>query len=94
MSVAEAADGALYEMTQVAPKFRVADEKSEVVAASIGLAASDIVRMEWVSTGIFWLVAQVASLEAMMRVHPDYDAAHAHPTGHLASSARRGDTGR
>lgn len=81
VSVAEAADGALYEMTQVAPKFRVADEKSEVVAASIGLAASDIVRMEWVSTGIFWLVAQVASLEAMMRVHPDYNALMHIPQG-------------
>jgi PhzF family phenazine biosynthesis protein len=61
----------LYTMTQATPKYRPSDIDIATIAGSIGLAAADVVRAEWVSTGIFWLIAQLASLDAMMRVQPD-----------------------
>jgi PhzF family phenazine biosynthesis protein len=64
----------LYTMTQAAPQFRASDIGADVIAAGLGLETRDIVLSEWVSTGIFWLVAQVASLEAMMRVQPNMTA--------------------
>lgn len=64
-------DAPLYTMTQAAPKFRPDDVGIEAIAASVGLDAADISAAESVSTGIFWLIAQVASLEAMLRVTPD-----------------------
>ncbi len=68
-------DGApLYTMTQAKPEFRDCDVPVETIAACVGLAPHYIVRAEHVSTGIFWLVAQVASLAAMMRVRPDWPA--------------------
>lgn len=61
----------LYTMTQAAPEFRASEMGAGVIAAAVGLAADEIVRAAWVSTGISWLIAQVASLEAMLRVRPD-----------------------
>lgn len=61
----------LYTMTQAAPQFRPSEFSLDVVAASVGLEARDVRLAENVSTGIFWLIAQVASLEAMLRVRPD-----------------------
>lgn len=66
-----AGDAPLYTMTQAAPEFRPSEIGADVIAAAVGLAAADIARAEWVSTGIEWLIAQVASLEAMLRVRPD-----------------------
>ena len=74
LAIADTDAGALYEMTQVAPAFRAAEEDPAAIAAAVGLSSGDIARMEWVSTGIYWLVAQVVSLEAMMRVQPDFTA--------------------
>ena len=64
-------DPPLYTMTQASPQFRPADISLDTIASGLGLAAADILRIESVSTGIFWLLAQVASLDAMMRVRPD-----------------------
>ena len=61
-----------YTMTQAAPEFRAASETPDEIARWLGLAAGDIAHVENVSTGLFWLIAQVASLEAMMRVRPDF----------------------
>lgn len=61
----------LYTMTQAAPRFRPAASDKATIAAAVGLAETDIVDAEEVSTGLFWLIAQVASLEAMSRVTPD-----------------------
>jgi PhzF family phenazine biosynthesis protein len=71
----------LYTMTQVAPQFRPSEISAATVAAAIGLPAEDVVRVEWVSTGIFWLIAQVASLDAMLRVQPDMMALMKVPQG-------------
>lgn len=63
-----------YTMTQAPPEFRPASQSREQVARWIGLEPTDIAHVEQVSTGLFWLIAQVASLEAMMRVQPDFNA--------------------
>ena len=46
---------------------------------------------EWVSTGIFWLLAQLASLEAMMRVQTGHDGAAEDSARHLDLLHRRAD---
>ena len=75
-------DGAnRYTMTQVAPQFRESDFDIATIAASVGLQSRDIVRAEYVSTGIFWLIAEITSLEAMMRVKPDMLALMQVPQG-------------
>jgi PhzF family phenazine biosynthesis protein len=61
-----------YTMTQASPEFRAASETREEIARWIGLQPDDVAHVENVSTGLFWLIAQVASLEAMMRVRPDF----------------------
>lgn len=65
-----------YTMTQARPQFREASAAAESIAAAIGLRAADIARVVDVSTGIWWLVAQVASPEAMRRVRPDVGLLH------------------
>ncbi len=69
----EVSEGAapLYTMTQASPEFRPSEIGRDTIAAGLGLETSDVVLAEWVSTGIFWLLAQVPSLDAMMRVRPD-----------------------
>ena len=74
-------DKPLYTMTQAAPQFRAADIDNATIAGSIGLHQEDVVRAEFVSTGIFWLIAQLASLDAMMRVEPDMMALMKVPQG-------------
>ena len=69
-----AAAGPLYTMTQAAPEFRESPLPLDAVAAAVGLASGEIVRAEQVSTGIFWVIAQVASLDAMLRVEPNMTA--------------------
>jgi PhzF family phenazine biosynthesis protein len=64
-------DAALYTMTQAAAEFRESPLPLDAIAAAVGLAPGEIVRAEQVSTGIFWVIAQVASLDAMLRVKPD-----------------------
>jgi PhzF family phenazine biosynthesis protein len=71
-------DPPLYTMTQVAPRFRECEFTTGEIASWIGLASADVVLAEHVSTGIFWLIAQVASFEAMLRVRPDMHALAAH----------------
>ncbi|MBI5284788.1 MAG: PhzF family phenazine biosynthesis protein [Chloroflexi bacterium] len=71
----------LYTMTQASPQFRPSEHDHATIAASVGLQPQDILRAEQVSTGIFWLIAQVASLEAMMRVQPDMMALMKIPHG-------------
>ncbi|MHB8377378.1 MAG: PhzF family phenazine biosynthesis protein [Dehalococcoidia bacterium] len=61
----------LYTMTQAPPEFRASPVALDAIAAAVGLAPGEVVRAEDISTGIFWIVAQVASSEAMQRVHPD-----------------------
>jgi PhzF family phenazine biosynthesis protein len=61
----------LYTMTQATPEFRPGEVGLETIAGALALQAGDIVLAERVSTGIFWLIAQIVSLEAMMRVKPD-----------------------
>lgn len=62
----------LYTMTQAAPAFQPCTVTRALIAAAIGLAVDEVVLEEDVSTGLFWRLAQVASLEAMMRVRPDF----------------------
>jgi PhzF family phenazine biosynthesis protein len=58
-------------MTQAAAEFRPYEYPPAAVAPWLGLEPRDVVHIEEVSTGLFWKVAQIASLEAMMRVEPD-----------------------
>jgi PhzF family phenazine biosynthesis protein len=67
-----------YTMTQVQPVFREREHELGEIASWMGLRADDVLRAEYVSTGIFWLVAQVASFEAMLRVRPDLHALGEH----------------
>lgn len=71
----------LYTMTQARPQFRDADIPLDEIASLVGLAPGDVVRAEYVSTGICWLVAQVASLDAMLRTRPDMTALARIPEG-------------
>jgi PhzF family phenazine biosynthesis protein len=73
-----AGDPPLYTMTQVAPQFRECEHSLIDVASWIGLEPGDVVRAAYVSTGIWWLIAQVASLETMLRVRPDMQALQKH----------------
>lgn len=75
------AAGPLYTMTQAAPEFRDAPATLAEIAASVGLQPTDILRAEEVSTGIFWPLAQLASLDAMLRVEPDMLALSKWPFG-------------
>jgi PhzF family phenazine biosynthesis protein len=73
--------GPLYTMMQAAPEFREAKASPGEIAKCVGLAAGDVLRAEEVSTGIFWPVAQLASLDAMMHVQPDFAALMKWPFG-------------
>ena len=73
-----AGDPPLYTMTQVAPKFRDSEHSLIDIASWIGLEPGDVVAAERVSTGIWWLIAQVASIETMQRVRPDMRALQDH----------------
>jgi len=74
-------DAPLYTMTQAAPEFRESPLPLDAIAAAVGLVPGEIVRAEEVSTGIFWLIAQVASLNAMLRAQPDMTALTKVPHG-------------
>ncbi len=65
-------DGVVYTMTQVKPQFRDSAISASDIASWLALESADIVRIADVSTGIWWTLAQVASLEAMLRVRPDF----------------------
>jgi PhzF family phenazine biosynthesis protein len=71
----------LYTMTQARPQFRDAGMPLDDIAAAVGLARADVLRAECVSTGFYWLVAQVASLDAMLRTRPDMTALARFPDG-------------
>jgi PhzF family phenazine biosynthesis protein len=80
-----------YTMTQASPKFRPATETRDGVARWIGLEPDDIVHIEYVSTGLYWLLAQIASLEAMMRVRPDFGALMDHEISIFCMGAQIAD---
>jgi len=61
----------LYTMTQAAPRFLPSTASLGEIAATLGLDDGDVLRAEWISTGIFWLIAQLASLDVMERVRAD-----------------------
>lgn len=69
--VAVTDDPPLYTMTQAKPQFRPYDVPLDEIARWLSLQPGDVVRCEEVSTGLFWKVAQIASLDAMLRVQPD-----------------------
>jgi PhzF family phenazine biosynthesis protein len=70
--VAVSGDPPMYVMTQATPQFRDAKQSLDELASWVGLRPGDVIRAELVSTGLYWLIAQVASLEAMLRVRPDF----------------------
>jgi PhzF family phenazine biosynthesis protein len=69
-----AGDPPLYTMTQARPQFRTPSATTGEIASWLDLRPDDVVLAEDVSTGIWWLCAQLASLEAMRRVVPDLQA--------------------
>jgi PhzF family phenazine biosynthesis protein len=71
-----AGDPPLYTMTQAAPRFRESDHSPAEIASWIGLNPDEVVRAEFVSTGLWWRIAQLASFEAMLRVRPTFPAEH------------------
>jgi len=72
---------ALYTMTQATPAFRPYDVPAAEIASWLKLGPGDVVRAEEVSTGIWWKIAQLTSLEAMLRVEPDMMALMRVPHG-------------
>jgi PhzF family phenazine biosynthesis protein len=62
---------ARYTMTQATPTFAPGGTPAAQVARAVGLDANEVLRTDEVSTGLPWLVAQVASIDAMTRVRPD-----------------------
>lgn len=62
---------ARYTMTQARPSFRSADVSRDEIAHALGVTAADIAHVEYVSTGIEWLLVQLASPAAMKRLQPD-----------------------
>jgi PhzF family phenazine biosynthesis protein len=74
--VAVEAKAQKYTMTQAAPRFRDSDHAADEIASWIGLLPGDVARVEYVSTGLWWLIGQVASLETMLRVKPTFPADH------------------
>lgn len=74
VEVSSAGGATRYTMTQVTPTFGDSELSIETIAACIGLDASEVVRSAVVSTGVAWPIAQLASLDAMMRVQPDLAA--------------------
>lgn len=69
--VAVAGTPALYTMTQARPEYRPYPPPLDEITSWIGLDPGEVIRAAEVSTGLFWKIAQVASLDAMMRVQPD-----------------------
>ena len=69
--VAVAGMPALYTMTQARPEYRPYPPPLDEITSWIGLDPGEVIRAAEVSTGLFWKIAQVASLDAMMRVQPD-----------------------
>jgi len=65
-------DSPLYTMTQATPQFREQPFPLDEIAVCIGLTPGDVVRAEYVSTGFRWLIAQLASLDVMLRVRPNF----------------------
>lgn len=61
-----------YTMTQAPPQFRASAFDAAAVALAIGVEPDQVVRVEDVSTGIWWTIAQVHSFDAMKRVTPEF----------------------
>jgi len=61
-----------YTMIQAAPSFAAARMTPDAVARTLGLGPGEVTRVDEVSTGLPWLCAQIVSLDAMMRVRPDW----------------------
>jgi PhzF family phenazine biosynthesis protein len=74
-------DPPIYTMTQATASFLPYDAALDDTARWIGLKAGDVLRAESVSTGLAWKIAQVSTLEAMMRVQPDMTALAQVPHG-------------
>lgn len=64
----------LYTMTQASPQFRPPSLTREQAAQALGLGEQDVVATADVSTGLWWPLARIASLDAMHRVRPDMAA--------------------
>jgi PhzF family phenazine biosynthesis protein len=60
-----------YTMTQAPPQFEPSPISREQVAAAIGLTPNDVADVARVSTGLWWNIAHIASMEAMLRVSPN-----------------------
>lgn len=69
--VAVAGAPCLYTMTQAEPAFRPYDAPLDEIASWLSLSPGGVIRTEEVSTGIWWKIAQVGSMEAMMDTQPD-----------------------
>lgn len=67
----EASDPPTYTMTQRPAEFREAPGSAEEVAAWLGLEPGEVLRTESVSTGLWWHIAQLASLDAVRRARND-----------------------
>ncbi len=65
----------IFMMTQVNPQFKNLDNLRDEVAKSMGIKTEDLLPypMESVSTGLWWLVFGVKSLEILENITPDLD---------------------
>ncbi len=84
-------DSPMYTMTQATPEFRAWNVAPGDVARWVGLSADDVVRVEQISTGTWWPIAQLASLDAMMRVQPNMAGLYESPLGVFCIGAEAAD---
>ncbi len=74
VEVLSEADGRRLRMTQAVPQYRATSLSAETMVRMLGCASSDLAEtpFEVVSTGIPWLIVQMASVEALSVVQPDH----------------------
>lgn len=69
-AVAAAGASPRYTMTQRPPEFRESEFAPAEVAAWLGVESAAVLHVEHVSTGVWWLIAQLRSLEDVRRASP------------------------
>jgi PhzF family phenazine biosynthesis protein len=80
----------VYTMRQAPPRFRECTLPADEAARCLGLPSSDILRAEYVSTGIEWLIVQIR-LDRMPAVTPNMTALWGHDLAVFCVYADRDD---
>jgi PhzF family phenazine biosynthesis protein len=80
----------VYTMRQSPPQFRECTIPADEIARCVGLSSSDVLRAEYVSTGIEWLIVQIGP-DRMPAVTPNMSALWGHDLAVFCVYADRDD---